>query len=393
MTRPAPRVLHVGKYYPPVAGGIEYFLADLLKALERHGVRTAALVHNHLPGGVRPDPDDKPLIYRTPAHGQFLYTPLSPSFPLWLHRAIRDFKPDILHLHLPNVSAFAALALPAARRLPWVTHWHSDVEGCTIDRRLSLAYRLYRPLERRILERSRIIATSPPYLASSPTLSQWNDHSSAIPLGIDPERLPEPDTEALAWAESLWGGRETGRILSVGRLAYYKGHDILIQATERIKDAKTVIVGSGPFEERLRTSARRLKIEDRITLVSNLDWESHGKQLSALYATSDLLCLPSLERTESFGLVQLEAMRFGKPVVVSDIPGSGAGWVATEAGCGITVPPGDTAALAVALRSLLEDTGACGSLGARGHQSLLEQFHIDHVAGQITAEYKRMLSD
>lgn len=119
------RVLHVGKYYPPFAGGMEHFLADLLPALRVHGVVPAALVHDERRGlsGRRPAPSDSPAIYRAPCFGQMLYAPLSPAFPFWLNRAIRDFRPDLLHLHLPNTSAFWALTIPAARRLPWVVQW------------------------------------------------------------------------------------------------------------------------------------------------------------------------------------------------------------------------------------------------------------------------------
>ena len=150
------RILHVGKFFPPVAGGIEYFLADLLTAQQALGIEAAALVH-HLGPGWRFRPAEAataPLIYRAPCWGRLFYVPLSPAFPLWLDRAIRDFAPDLLHLHLPNTSAFSVLPLPRARRLPWVVHWHADVVASVIDRRLALAYHLYRPLEQRLLRRA-----------------------------------------------------------------------------------------------------------------------------------------------------------------------------------------------------------------------------------------------
>ncbi|MCC9002203.1 MAG: glycosyltransferase, partial [Candidatus Competibacter sp.] len=143
------RVLHVGKYYPPFAGGMEHFLADLLPALQAQGVTSAALVHHERPGrrGQWPASVDPLPIYRAPCFGRLLYAPLSPAFPFWLNRILCEFRPDLLHLHLPNTSAFWVMASTAARRLPWVVHWHADVVASLIDRRLALAYRLYRPLE------------------------------------------------------------------------------------------------------------------------------------------------------------------------------------------------------------------------------------------------------
>ena len=99
------RVLHVGKFYPPYAGGIENFLADLLAAQQALGIEIAALVHHHLPGWHAEVPrssEPGPRIYRAPCLGRIVYAPLSPSFPWWLDKVIRDFAPDLLHLHLPN---------------------------------------------------------------------------------------------------------------------------------------------------------------------------------------------------------------------------------------------------------------------------------------------------
>src|SRR5699024_5451513 len=111
-----------------------------------------------------------------------------------------EFKPDLLHLHLPNTSAFWAMAIPAARKIPWIVHWHADVVASRHDSKLALAYPLYRPFEQRFLKvASAIIATSPPYLESSSALAHWRDKCQVIPLGLDPARLPEPsEVERLA---------------------------------------------------------------------------------------------------------------------------------------------------------------------------------------------------
>ncbi|WP_295402315.1 glycosyltransferase [uncultured Thiocystis sp.] len=379
------RVLHVGKYYPPFAGGMEYFLADLLRALPEQGIEVAALVHDERRGGqgARPAATDAIPIYRVPCHGRLLYAPLSPAFPFWLSRAIREFRPDLLHLHLPNTSAFAALPLPAARRLPWVIHWHADVVSSVIDRRLALAYRLYRPFEQRLLAASRaVIATSPPYLDSSAALAPWRERCRTIPLGLDPSRLPDPAPSDLAQAESLWGGAGL-RVLAIGRLTYYKGHDTLIRAAAELPEARFLIVGSGDQRERLAALIRSLGLDERV----HLPGFQPDATLNALLASCDLLCLPSLERTEAFGLVLLEAMRFGKPVVASDIPGSGAGWVVRQAAHGLLTPPGDPVRLASALRSLQMDPDRRRRLGESGRRALRERFGMAPIAREVAEVY------
>lgn len=385
------RVLHLGKYYPPFAGGMEHFLADLLPALQTHGVTTAALVHDeqaHRWRGQHPALTDSPPIYRAPCHGQLLYAPLSPAFPFWLARVLREFRPDVLHLHLPNTSAFWALLVPAARRRPWVIHWHADVVTSPLNRRLALAYRLYRPLEQRLLTTSQaVIVASLPYLDASNALQSWRKRCHVIPLGLDPARIPDPDPAAQVRAATLWGN--TGfRILAIGRLTYYKGHEVLIQAAAALPDSRVLIVGTGERRTRLAALIQSLGLEGRV-LLPGFQPEA---DLNALLASCDVLCLPSLDRAEAFGLVLLEAMRFGKPVVVSDIPGSGAGWVTRQAGHGLRVAPGDSAALAEALRKLQADPVQRATLGQAGATALTAQFGIAPVAAAITDLYRQVLA-
>lgn len=393
------RVLHIGKYYPPFAGGIEHFLADLLPALGTHDVATAALVHDEQPrrwggqwpstsGSSLPKEQEETPIYRAPCFGRLLYAPISPAFPLWLNRTIRAFRPDLLHLHLPNTSAFWAMAIPAARRLPWIVHWHADVVASAIDQRLALAYRLYRPFEQRLLATSRaVIATSPPYLEASTALASWRERCHIVPLGLNPARIADPDPAARTRAESLWG--TTGfRVLAIGRLTYYKGHDVLIRAAANLENSRVLIVGTGEHRERLTALIQSAGLGERVRLPGF----QPEADLNALLASCDVLCLPSLERTEAFGLVLLEAMRFGKPVVVSDIPGSGASWVTRQAGHGLLVPPGDAAALAAALCVLQHDPDRRQTLGRAGAAALREQFGIEPVAAAVAALYRRVLA-
>lgn len=384
------RVLHVGKFYPPFAGGMEYFLADLIGAQQALGLEVAALVHHEDPGwrGSGPTMGDRPpLIYRVPCLGRVLYVPLSPSFPGWLNRIIRNFAPDLLHLHLPNTSALTALMLPRARRLPWVVHWHADVVASTIDRRLALAYGLYRSFEQSLLRRSRaIIVTSPPYLAASQALQAWRERCVTIPLGLDPSRLQSPDTTCLAKALALWGEASL-RVLAIGRLTYYKGHEILIRASASLPGVQTLIVGGGEYRQRLERLIKTLNLCGRVQLTGHLA----VAEVAALLGSCDLVCLPSLERTEAFGLVLLEAMGYAKPVVVSDIPGSGAPWLVRRAQNGILTPPGDSQALAIALSDLQAHPERRQQLGVAGAIALQQEFAIKPVALTINHIYGQVL--
>ncbi|MBZ0097585.1 MAG: glycosyltransferase, partial [Taibaiella sp.] len=143
------RVLHIGKFFPPHPGGMETFLGDILPALERRGVSSAAVVHvatKHSNKTNKQTPT-RTRVYGSKTYGSLLYAPISPRFPLTLNKAIREFSPEILHIHMPNTSAFWLLCVPAAQRIPWVIHWHSDVVQSKHDKRLAWAYHIYRLLE------------------------------------------------------------------------------------------------------------------------------------------------------------------------------------------------------------------------------------------------------
>lgn len=382
------RVLHVGKYYPPYQGGMENFLRDLLKALSLEGISVAALVHHHLRG--RPasrETDGGVPITRVPSWGQLLYLPISPKFPRCFAQAIQSFRPDLLHLHVPNPSVCWGLLMPAARAIPWVVQWQSDVVPSAIDRRLKAAYRIYRPVEQALLERAkRIIVASDPYLEQSEPLRNWAQKCRVIPLGIDPHRLSWPDTALLQAAEGSWKAGML-KVLAVGRLTYYKGFDVLIRAAQRVPSMAVQIVGEGILRGALQKEIQRSGMGGRVMLRGGLS----DPELQALMATCDLLCLPSVERTEAFGVVLLEAMRYGKPLVVSDIPGSGAGWVVRQASCGLLAPPGNAGALAARFEQFISRPTLREEMGVKGKESLHQTFHIRSVARRIIDVYRELV--
>ncbi|AHE98500.1 glycosyl transferase family 1 [Thioalkalivibrio paradoxus ARh 1] len=400
---------------------METYLSDLLGAASATGAEVSAVVH--LPhGGAIPNatssehaPDDgrpamaprdhrsssgslqpippalppKPYpLYTARSYGQLLYAPISPGFPLALSRAIRSFRPDLLHFHLPNTSAFAALALPSARRLPWVIHWHADVDPAALDWRIRWAYRGYRPLEQAMLRRGAVtIATSPSYRDASAALQPWRDRCSTLPLGVAPERLTQPTRAATEAATARWPGTGLLKVLAVGRLTYYKGFDVLIEAVNRSPHAGLLIVGDGTARTTLAEKISRHRLTARVQLLGSVSTAT----LRALMCACDVVCLPSLDRSEAFGLVLVEAMRYARPVIASDIPGSGVGWVVREGGHGLLVPPGDPAALAQALQRMADDHDLRSRLANEGAKRFASHFDITRQIPELYRLYQRVL--
>jgi len=386
------RVLHIGKFYPPHAGGIEHFSADLVRALASRGVSTAMLAHASPGTKARSFNDDRAEVVLATCQGQLLYAPVSPSFPFELARLIKRFRPELLHLHLPNTSAFWALLSPAARALPWVIHWHADIPLDARNAKLRALYRLYRPWEQALLKRARaIVATSAAYRDASAALAPWHAKIPVIPLGLGeaPAGTPVDDAEgdapdAVAERHDAHWPAAGVRILAVGRLSYYKGFDVLLRAIAQLPQTSLLLIGGGECETSLRDLARELGIETRVRFAGIVG----DQALRSAYARAQIFCLPSIERSEAFGLVLLEAMRARLPVVASAIPGSGVGHVVVDGTTGILAPPGDAAALARALGRLAADSAARVRMGEAGHARWREEFTLDRCVQQVLALYR-----
>jgi glycosyltransferase involved in cell wall biosynthesis len=377
------RVLHIGKFYPPYPGGIERYCSELSAAQHRHGHDVAVLAHCE-PGTWRNRQfaSDGVEIALAACPGQLLYAPFSPAFPFLLTWMIRTFRPDLLHLHVPNTSAFWALLSPAARRLPWIVHWHADIPLDNTRHGLRLAYRVYRPWEQALLRHaSAIIATSPPYLDASPALRPWRAKARSVALGITAE------SAALKAGGAAPLPGDGVRLLAVGRLSYYKGFDVLLRALVHVPQAQLLLIGEGECATSLRDLARKLGVDQRVRFGGHVD----DAALAAAYAQADIFCLPSLDRAEAFGLVLLEAMRAGLPTIASDVPGSGIGFVVRNRETGLLVQRGDPAALASAIAELAANADLRRRYGQAGRQRWCDEFTLERNAEQVQAIYAELL--
>ena len=350
-------------------------MADLVGAQRAMGVQACALVHG------KPLAVDPPWLQRVPVQASLIYAPIALGYRRALRRAIDQYQPDVLHLHMPNNSVFWALTLGAARDIPWVVHWHSDVVVSRIRGALALAYILYRPFEQMVLARAkRVVATSPPYLEASEPLRAWRHKCAVVPLG-----LRTPGT-AIAPTHSAWASGKL-RLLSIGRLAYYKGFETLIASVAGLPHVELVIVGDGELQASLQSQIDQQVNADAPCGVRLLGHVSDAEK-HALLAACDVFCLASRERTEAFGMVLLEAMAHGKPCLVSDLAGSGMGWVVAQGGAGMRCPPEDVAAWQKAVVWMAEHPDERDAMGRSGQQAFLQRFTIEASAAALQREYR-----
>lgn len=363
------RVLQVGKFYPPVRGGMETHLKDLCDQL-RHAVDVDVLVANTTRETVHDSVDGVPVT-RVASHGRLRATSLAPGYLRELSRT----PADVVHLHAPNPTAeLALLAWARPRRPKVVVTWHSDVV------RQRVLGRLYRPVTRRLLARADAICVATPnHVRMSAILPAYAGKVRTCPFGVDVDTL-RADAHAVAAVRARYGGRPI--VLGVGRLVYYKGFEVLLDAAAAL-DAAVVIAGDGERRAALEARARALGMADRVSLVGEVD------DLRPLFAACDVFVLPSTERSEAFGIVQLEAMAFGKPVVSTRL-GTGVDWVNAHELTGLTVPPGDAPALRDAIARLLDSPALRARLGANGRRRVEQEYTTARAAESVLAVYREL---
>jgi rhamnosyl/mannosyltransferase len=386
-------ILHIGKYFAPSRGGVETYLLDVLRVQAARGHRCLALVHGkergwhtveefHATGNG--DSRRGFEVWRAAPLLTAFFTPISPDFRGALRRAFRQLRPDVVHAHLPNPSACWLLTLREARDVPLVLHWHSDVLTDGQGPAMRSLYRLYRPLERRLLTQAdAVIATSRSYLETSESLQTCPEKCHVVPLGLDADRLLkhlEPSTGNSPPPDRPF------QVLAIGRLTYYKGFGFLLRAIAALDGMELHVVGDGQLHRELQAMARELGVRDRVTFHGDLDDAALAQRL----ADCDCVCLPSTERTEAFGLVLLEAMAFGKPTVSTRVHGSGMTWVVEDGVTGLKVPPRDATALARALHRLRQDPTQARRLGDAGRERFHRMFDIRPSEGALETIYRQL---
>lgn len=371
------RVTMVNKYYPPHLGGIEFHMRDLATALAARGMDVRAIVSNE-DNAVASETIDGVKVIRMARSFHFASTPVVPGMALALRKeSAREGAPDLFHLHFPYPWGEVAW-LRAKVSQPTVLTYHSDI----VRQKRLLA--LYEPVLRRVLDRvDLIIASSPDMVEHSPYLSGVASKCRVVPFGIHVGRF-DATPERLAMARSFRVGHERPIVLFVGRLIYYKGADVLMRAMTDV-DADLVVIGRGPLRPELESLAASGGIGDRVTFIES----ATDDELAAWYHAADVFCLPSVARSEAFGLVQLEAHAAGTPVVSTRLT-TGVPFANQDGVTGLTVPPGDVPALAEALQTLVADDSLRVRLGAQARERARAEFTIDRMVDRTLEVYTEL---
>lgn len=369
MTQLPGDVLQVSRFYYPKVGGVEQVVRTLSEGI--HGDDWRVRVLAATTGGLGTfETINRVRVTRASCLGTVLAVPLAPTYPYHLGRQSR--RADIVHHHLPNPLGVGSQLVVGDADAALVATYHSDIV------RQSSWLSVYEPLLHRFLERTdRIIATSPRLIEHSEHLQPYEDKCGVVPPSIDVDRYGQYDGPKY----DLPGEGDRPTLLFVGRLNYYKGVEYLLDAMQQV-DARLLVVGDGNRRESLERRARDREVEDKVHFLGQVPDE----KLHYCYDVADVFVLPSVERSEAFGIVQLEAMAYRTPVVNTDLP-SGVPWVSQDGETGFTVPPRDTDALAEAITTLLSDEKLRSEYGENGRARVKELFGHEVNRERVLAIY------
>lgn len=351
------RVLQLGKFYP-IRGGVEKVAYDLMVGLSERGVHCDMMCAASQ-GGSRVIPINR-NAHLICCHTwlKAAATMISPAMIFTLRKVCRQY--DIIHVHHPDPMACLALYLSGYKGRV-IVHWHSDIQ------KQKILLNFYRPLQNWLLSRADlVIGTTPVYLSESPYLQSVQKKSVCLPIGISPML---PDVKSVEAIRQRYMNKKI--VFSLGRLVAYKGFCHLVAAAQYLGDDFVVLIGgTGALKNELQKEIDELGLQDKVKLLGRINDED----LPSYYGACDVFCLSSVQKTEAFGIVQIEAMSCGKPVVATRIPQSGVAYVNANGISGLNVAPGNARELADAIQSITQDETTYKRYSAGARKRYDEQF-------------------
>lgn len=343
------KILQVNKFFYPWFGGVETVVTQLVEHLSKDSDNKVGVI-----AGNEKINSSKSFykwngadVYKTGSCAIKFSTPISFTYPFVLKKLINEY--DVFHFHVPNPLAelsFFFLHFPPSKKV--VVTVHADV-GQTRWKFFSPVYNFFL---KKMLKRADVITTmAPQNIESFDVLRKFKKKCVVVPLAFDETHICEVDeTEKQSFYDKYGIDKQKKIVLFVGRLSYYKGINYLLEAVSNLKDVQLLIVGDGALKDESMLLAKKLNIADRVFFTGFL----RGHDAACAFTISDVFVLPSITKSETFGIVQLEAMRFGLPVINTNLP-TGVVSVGKDGETGYTIEPADTLALTKAIDKLLSD--------------------------------------
>jgi glycosyltransferase involved in cell wall biosynthesis len=388
--KPIVRILTAITYYRPHTSGLTIYAERLARALAHRGHAVTVLTSQYENGLPREEVVDGVRIVRAPVLFRISKGVIMPTFGLLASKLVMEH--DVIQLHLPQFDA-AGLALRGRLlRKPTVLTYHCDLRMPPGLLSLAANQAVLLMNELAAFFTHRIVTYTQDYAEHSPYISRHMDKLRVI---NPPVVLPETTPDALeAFRAANNPGQRKPVIGMASRFATEKGVEILLNAMprliERFPDLQVQfagpygnIIGEEDYFARLEPTIRKYQESGYWRFLGNLN----PQQMANYYPNLDVLVMPSLNSTEAFGLVQIEAMMNGVPSVASDLPG--VRQPALRHRMGKIIPIGDADALAAALLEIFTNPAAYRQDAAM----IARQYVPDHIAAAYEDLFTEMLDE
>lgn len=371
-------VLQVNKLYYPEIGGIEKTLQQISEGLQQEPDVELKVLVCQKKGKGQTDCVNGVTVHRSGSFGVLASVPLSLTFFANLRKMSKNY--DVVQFHMPFPLGDLACLLSGYRGKV-AAFWHSDV----VKQKKWMV--LYRPVMELFLKRADVILVGAQgILEGSKYLKPYRDKCRVVPFAVTDEILHAG--KAYLDQHGYQKREKQLHFLFIGRLVYYKGCPVLLDAFAKApKDAILTLVGDGVLREELEQQAKTLGISDRVRFLGRVE----DDVMRQCMEDADVFVLPSIERSEAFALVQLEAMAYGIPVINTNLP-SGVPEVSIHGETGLTVEPGDADALAQAMNWMYENTEQRLEFGVAARKRLEKRFTEQILVKNMKTVYQELMN-
>ncbi len=364
-------ILHISKLYYPWTGGVERNLQELVESIKKK--TSVKILCCQVKGKTKLERINDVEVLKSCSLGLFLSVPISLCFPHHFQNLTK--KADLIHYHslFPLAETMEILFNPARKKVVTIHY-----ERLTRNYLMSM----YMPILRTFFKKMDIIIIPSKVFLNSKLLSGFREKIEIIPFGIDIKKF-EINHEIEKKRDEIKKSYGFPIILFVGNLLPYKGLQYLILAMREVK-GNLLIIGDGILKNKLQEIVTKNSLEKKVHFLGKKSYD----ELVPFYYACDIFVLPSLY--ESFGNVQLEAMTCGKPVINTKIP-TGVPEISIHGETGLTVPPGDSSALAEAIKRLVENEEERVRFGLKAKERVEKFYSMEIVSERVLSLYRRLL--
>lgn len=351
------KVTHISKFAYPHKGGIESFIEMFNTCIKSKNVNIEVLCCSNTK---KSDFDENGVFYD---RAKYLFELAANTFSLEFIWKLSKVKTDIIIYHMPFIFAVIAHFIARPKYKKMIVCYHSDIIG--YDKIMKPFWSIYN----KFLKLADIIHVQSPQMIENSMVKNFKEKAVVIPYLIDTKVTY--NKENVLRIKEEYNNKKI--IFAIGRHVKYKGFEYLLEAMKSVDNAVLLLGGTGPLTKTFKDFISKNNLQDKVELLGKID----DKELDDYYEACDIFVLPSIMKSETFAVVQLEAMKHGKPIINTNL-GTGVNYVSIHGETGLSIAPRNGEQLARAISKLLNDNEFRLTLGQKAHQRVKNIFDLNN---------------